>query len=112
MAFSDDIADDLGIVDGVETVTFQRRDVDGTVTTEYATVTASFTAISAAPIATSQAGQAVSYQASVRIQANTLAVTPRRNDRIVSVTKGTWEVTTADTVSLLTEYVCRVKKVS
>lgn len=91
--------------------TYQRIDLDGNATT-YTDVTVFWSAVIGEPILTGQSGKAVSRTRRAHIQASTLAVEPRQNDRIVSTTYGTWEVTSDDIVTLATRYVAHVRKVS
>lgn len=112
MALLDDIADDFDLIDDIETVSYQRRDLEGAVTTTYLTVLAYKTATRGSLSGFGQGGQTLVDTCRWHLKTSTLAVEPRKGDRIVSVRYGTWEVLTDDTECLGTERVCVCQKVN
>lgn len=101
-----DLSDDLGYVDGLETVTFQRYSLAGVLETSYANVSALRRVITGVPttIGPHGAQTPTPTNAMWHVVKETLAVSPRRGDRIVSGDSGTWVVEWVDEATLSTRY--------
>ncbi len=96
----------------LETVSFQSRTLVGTSTT--------YTGVLALPRMTAgslagvggQGAQVTERTNRWHIEASTLAVTPKRGDRIVSAISGTWEILTVDLATFSTRHACNTKHVT
>lgn len=106
-----DIADDFELWDNAEEVTYQRRAVAGGDPVEYQNVEALKRATTGAMVGSGQT-QMTADTARWHIRASTLAVAPRRGDRIVSTTHGTWEILSDDVAAFASRYACTCRKVS
>jgi len=102
--------DDFDIFDGTELITYERRDLQGSVT-QYANVRALRRAVTGEPIKGPNGSLIGSDTVRWHIKASTLPITPRRDDRIVSVS-GTWAVLTDDIETFGNRYVCNCRKVA
>ena len=109
MALDFDISDDFDLFDDVHTVSYQRRALDGTYTTD-ATVSA-FKRATTGAIVDLGGSQVVVDMARWHIKAGTLSGSPRRGDRIVSGTYGTWEVIDDNAETFLTRHMCYCKRI-
>lgn len=110
MALSDDIAGDLAIFGEVETVSLSRRSLAGDETALYQDVTALQTQITVEAQPIGDGGVVMVESCNWHLQADTIAVRPRKGDRI-SAADGTWEVLHAGSATLKTRYPCRCVKV-
>ncbi len=106
-----DFASDFDFIDEVETVTYQRRSLDDTPAVEYADVKALKRATVGGLVTVGNA-EVMTNISRWHIKAASLAVEPRRGDRIVSLTKGTWEVMSDDVQVFANRYECTCRKVS
>jgi hypothetical protein len=85
--------DDFAVFDDTESVTYQQRDLTGTVTATFTGVLTLSRATSGGLSGVGSGGQVYADNCPWNIQSSTLPVVPRRGDRIVSPTRGTWEIT-------------------
>lgn len=106
-----DLSDDMDIFDGLETVSFQRPNLSGGGVTTYTGVTA-FREMRDGRLIAIGDGQQMIDSAVYHLKSTTLAVVPRRGDRVVSASYGTWEVLSSNTETLTSRYECLCKKVS
>lgn len=112
MSLADLIADDFDLFDGIETVTVQRRSLSGSITT-VANVTALKQETTGAVVSLGPNAQTSTDVAKWQIKASTLpGGMPRRGDRILSTTYGTWEVLNANVRTLGTRYVATCKQIT
>lgn len=97
----------------LETVSYERRTLAGVTSTTYTDVVVFFSAIGGdvVPIGSSGA-TAGSDTCRAHIEAITLAVRPRKGDRLVRLTEGTWEIESTGVATLATRYPCNVRKVA
>lgn len=110
MSFASDIESDFTVVDDVETVSYQQRTLAGA-STAYTGVSAWKTATRQELTGAGPDSQVVLNVCRWHVRASTLAVTPRKTDRIVSTTYGTWEVRKVDTEVLDGVHVLTCQKV-
>jgi hypothetical protein len=103
------IQGDFQFFDGIEVVSYERRDITSGASTTYTGVSALKRQTMGGLIEAGKA-QATQQTASWHIDAATLPVTPRRGDRIISTT-GIWEVLSGTTQTFGTRHVCETKKV-
>lgn len=96
----------------LETVSFQRRNLEGTTPTTYTDVIALLTRVGGDLMGYGDGSQSTVEMRNIHIQASTLSVIPRRGDRVVSDTSGVWEVLTCNKETLGTRYACYCKKIS
>jgi hypothetical protein len=119
-----DLSDDFDLFDNTEAVTYQRRNLAGEVV-QTATVTGLHRALeghlnilhSRGGLLGSSMGGAGTAEvmqqfAHWHLKAEGMEFAPRRGDRIVSVTRGTWEVATANSETFATRHLCFCRKVS
>jgi hypothetical protein len=101
-----DITNDFLLFPGVEDVVYTRRNPDGASPTTY-------TGVKALKRVTSSMsdGTFTSKHARWHLQAASLPVTPRRGDRITSVTHGTWEVVSYEVAAYGTRHACECLEV-
>lgn len=106
-----DLSDDMDLFDAVETVTYQRPNLSGGGVTEYTGVVA-LLHWGDSSLAAVGPGQMMVSPATYHVKVNSLAVSPRRGDKIVSTTHGTFEVLVANLETLYTRHVLTCRKVA
>lgn len=104
------LSGDFSYFDSTEYVSYQRRAPGGTLTATVSNVRALRRVLTASPASTSSLDKSIVEEATWHLDASTLSYSPKRGDRIVSSTYGTYEVVEDATETLANRYRVRTVK--
>lgn len=107
------IAHHMDFMHGTEEVSVQHRTLAGVTSSTTTGVLALFRALDGSVMSFSAGAQAVGTRARVHLKAADLETDPKKGDRVVSATKGTWELDgTVSLQTLGTRWACEAKYIT